>query len=146
MDDGLGTLVARRTGLQAPGNFRKEPTHIIKANSFVLPAALERTFLAWQRTSLAFANLAVMIAQLFRLSLPGSSHPYIVRLHDFGIPLSSTCVVISIVLSVSGMLRFWRQQSAMVHRRKIHVSGWEIYMTGLLALLVRVKHPSIQER
>lgn len=95
--------------------------------------ALERTYLGYLRTSLALSMVGVMIAQLFRLqtsALPGGGIGYFV----LGIPLAACFICGSIVVSVLGALRFWKQQTAMV-RGKVWAGGWEvlgIMGTGIL--------------
>lgn len=108
--------------------------------------ALERTQLAWQRTALAFANLAVTVAQLFRLSLPGSGSPYVARLHDFGIPLSAACTGLAILICSCGCVRFFRQQEAMVYSKSVWTGGWncETTVIGLATLMVSYCTPLVQ--
>lgn len=58
--------------------------------------ALERTFLAWLRTSLSFASIGIAVTQLFRLNTsiqPGSDSEHLgttTRLRSLGKPLGST--------------------------------------------------------
>ncbi|KAL1885416.1 hypothetical protein Plec18167_000910 [Paecilomyces lecythidis] len=102
--------------------------------------ALERTFLAWLRTSLAFASIGIAITQLFRLnsSISGgndpktkdyssvltqlTSSPYYdgsedvsttdksSRLRNIGKPLGATFIAISIVILLLGFHRYFESQ------------------------------------
>ncbi|KAL1898060.1 hypothetical protein Cpir12675_002079 [Ceratocystis pirilliformis] len=74
--------------------------------------AIERTFLAWLRTSLAFASIGIAVTQLFRLntsladnegSLPS---PRLARLRHIGKPLGATFLAISIVILMLGYQRY----------------------------------------
>ena len=96
--------------------------------------ALERTFFAYIRTSLAFAMLGIYIAQLFRLQHTldsGSGFGFF----TLGIPLACLCTGAAIVIAVLGAYRFWRQQNAML-RGKIHVWGWEMAAIAIAAFSV----------
>ena len=96
--------------------------------------ALERTYLAYLRTSLALSFLAAIIAQLFRLqrsSQPDLELGYFV----LGKPLACMCVVAAIIVSILGTWRFWRQQNAML-RGKVWAGGWE--MNGVGAVIFAV--------
>ena len=93
-------------------------------------AALERTFLGYLRTSLTFANLGIVLAQLFRLQLQqqtGESNLYLL-----GIPLASACIGVAISIALLGAFRFWKQQNAL-QRQRIHVSGWELQAIIVMA-------------
>ncbi|KAL8873113.1 MAG: hypothetical protein Q9174_001360 [Haloplaca sp. 1 TL-2023] len=77
----------------------------------------ERTFLAWLRTSLAFASIGVAITQLFRLNTTieqreGRSpvDDNNVRLRQVGKPLGATFLVISIVVLLVGGRRYFESQ------------------------------------
>ncbi|GAD95143.1 hypothetical protein ANI_1_316084 [Paecilomyces variotii No. 5] len=102
--------------------------------------ALERTFLAWLRTSLAFASIGIAITQLFRLnsSISGGngsttkdyssvltqlmSSPHYAalrdvsttdnssRLRNVGKPLGATFIAISIVILLLGFHRYFESQ------------------------------------
>ncbi|KAB8299233.1 hypothetical protein EYC80_001324 [Monilinia laxa] len=65
--------------------------------------ALERTFLAWLRTSLAFASIGIAITQLFRLNTSSTSSTpahsdATIHLRHLGKPLGATFVGISILM------------------------------------------------
>ncbi|MCJ1242883.1 hypothetical protein MMC30_000079 [Trapelia coarctata] len=116
--------------------------------------ALERTYLAYFRISLALAILGVVIAQLFRLQnqvskLPSSptspsnpSNPASPTHSAFGffrlgIPLAAICHGTAILVTFIGGWRFWRQQNALA-RGKVHVGGWEIKTVGFIALIAEI--------
>lgn len=77
----------------------------------------ERTFLAWLRTSLAFASIGIAITQLFRLNttisqreglepkLGGSYH-----LRQVGKPLGATFMGIAILILIVGGRRYFESQ------------------------------------
>jgi uncharacterized membrane protein YidH (DUF202 family) len=91
--------------------------------------ALERTFLAYIRTSLVITQQGVLIAQLFRLQ---GAEALADRLgfQQVGIPLSVTCHSVAIVVALIGAYRFWRQQNA-IARGMIHAGGWELNSVGI---------------
>ncbi|KFY87016.1 hypothetical protein V500_07243 [Pseudogymnoascus sp. VKM F-4518 (FW-2643)] len=80
--------------------------------------ALERTFLAWLRTSLAFASIGIAITQLFRLNTtiaPGdgtAAQPTASALHfrSLGKPLGAAFLGISIVVLLIGFHRYFEAQ------------------------------------
>ncbi|TKW50175.1 hypothetical protein CTA1_10777 [Colletotrichum tanaceti] len=76
--------------------------------------ALERTFLAWLRTSLAFASIGIAVTQLFRLnsslSNPDSTDPNAHTLRQLGKPLGATFLGISILTLFLGYQRYSRAQ------------------------------------
>ncbi|RFU26317.1 hypothetical protein B7463_g10023, partial [Scytalidium lignicola] len=73
--------------------------------------ALERTFLAWLRTSLAFASIGIAITQLFRLNTttacPSDQYKH---LRQMGKPLGATFVGISILVLIIGFHRYFEGQ------------------------------------
>ncbi|KAK4105454.1 hypothetical protein N658DRAFT_491912 [Parathielavia hyrcaniae] len=73
--------------------------------------ALERTFLAWLRTSLAFASIGIAITQLFRLntSLAGDSEQA-ETLRRLGKPLGTTFLGLSIMILLLGYNRYLQGQ------------------------------------
>ncbi|EKD11836.1 uncharacterized protein L3040_008987 [Drepanopeziza brunnea f. sp. 'multigermtubi'] len=75
--------------------------------------ALERTFLAWLRTSLAFASIGIAITQIFRLSTTsapsGDSDPFR-HLRQTGKPLGATFLAISILMLFVGFHRYYESQ------------------------------------
>lgn len=78
----------------------------------------ERTFLAWLRTSLAFASIGIAITQLFRLNTtiqereggtpvnPGNTF----HLRQVGKPLGATFLGIAIVVLLVGGRRYFESQ------------------------------------
>lgn len=85
--------------------------------------ALERTFLAWLRTSLAFASIGVAVTQLFRLNTVRSSAPAIDYYETIltssdttqhfcrlGKPLGTTFIGISIATLLLGSNRYFECQ------------------------------------
>ncbi|KAL2072563.1 hypothetical protein VTL71DRAFT_11906 [Oculimacula yallundae] len=74
--------------------------------------ALERTFLAWLRTSLAFASIGIAITQLFRLNTTaaGGGHDPYQHLRQMGKPLGATFLAISIVMLFVGFHRYFESQ------------------------------------
>ena len=78
----------------------------------------ERTFLAWLRTSLAFASIGVAITQLFRLNTTINEREGLVpanpegtyRLRQVGKPLGATFLGIAIVILVVGGRRYFESQ------------------------------------
>lgn len=82
--------------------------------------------------------LGVFIAQLFSLQHMMSnniSHDPVFGFYKVGLPLACTCYGVSIVVSLLGAYRFWRQQSAMANS-KVHVGGWEVNTVGIFTALV----------
>ncbi|OOQ91552.1 hypothetical protein PEBR_08560 [Penicillium brasilianum] len=96
--------------------------------------ALERTFLAYIRTSVVIAMQGVLISQLFRLQRPTTAQ-HRLRFYDVGIPLAVTCHCVAVIVALIGAYRFWRQQNAM-SLGKVHAGGWELNWVGILLGLV----------
>ena len=97
-------------------------------------AALERTFLGYLRTSVAFAMTGVIISQLFRLQHavnPNLNLGFFV----LGIPLSATFICFAMFVLLIGAFRFWSQQSSMA-RGKVRAGGWEISVLMACSILV----------
>ncbi|KAL8906257.1 MAG: hypothetical protein Q9171_006344 [Xanthocarpia ochracea] len=102
--------------------------------------ALERTFLAWLRTSLAFASIGIAITQLFRLNTtisqregfspkdPGGSY----HLRQVGKPLGATFMGIAIVLLIVGARRYFESQYWII-RGKFPASRGSIFLVTLIA-------------
>lgn len=97
--------------------------------------ALERTFLAYIRTSVILAMQGVLIAQLFRLQFAGSSKG--LGYHEVGVPLSVTCHCAAIVTAILGAHRFWKQQSA-IALGTVYAGGWELNCIGFLTTAITV--------
>ncbi|OGM50933.1 hypothetical protein ABOM_000501 [Aspergillus bombycis] len=96
--------------------------------------ALERTFLAYIRTSVVIAMQGVLIAQLFRLQQQPSPEDRLTY-YEVAIPLSVTCHCIAAIVAVIGACRFWKQQNA-VALGTVHAGGWELNCIGLLIALI----------
>ncbi|KAL8304155.1 hypothetical protein RB597_004560 [Gaeumannomyces tritici] len=76
--------------------------------------ALERTFLAWLRTSVSFASIGIAVTQLFRLSTSlnngGSPTESQEQLRKLGKPLGAAFLCVSILILFLGYARFARGQ------------------------------------
>lgn len=108
--------------------------------------ALERTFLAWLRTSLSFASIGIAITQLFRLnttlhapSPPSStsSHAHThththTRLRYLGKPLGATFIAISIVMLFIGFHRYFEAQHYVI-RGKFPASRGSIVVVSVIS-------------
>ncbi|KAK3394683.1 hypothetical protein B0H63DRAFT_461648 [Podospora didyma] len=100
--------------------------------------ALERTFLAWLRTSLAFASIGIAITQLFRLntSLAGDSKEADTLRH-LGKPLGATFLSISIFILFLGYKRYLSAQYWVI-KGKFPASRGTIMMVSFIAFAVTV--------
>ncbi|RDW64091.1 hypothetical protein BP5796_10593 [Coleophoma crateriformis] len=102
--------------------------------------ALERTFLAWLRTSLAFASIGIAITQLFRLnttvsdSVAGGSYH---RLRQLGKPLGATFLGISIVMLFVGFHRYFESQHWII-RGKFPASRGSIVLVASITFALMV--------
>ncbi|KAJ6093595.1 hypothetical protein N7486_008884 [Penicillium sp. IBT 16267x] len=96
--------------------------------------ALERTFLAYIRTSVVIAMQGVVIAQLFRLQRAPSDQDRL-RFYQVGIPLAVSCHGVAVLVALIGAFRFWRQQNA-ISLGKIHAGGWELNSVGILLFAI----------
>ncbi|TGO86483.1 hypothetical protein BPOR_0300g00120 [Botrytis porri] len=103
--------------------------------------ALERTFLAWLRTSLAFASIGIAITQLFRLNTSNSTTPVPLEpkssLRHLGKPLGATFVGISILMLSVGFHRYFEGQFYII-RGKFPASRGSIALVATItgALMV----------
>ncbi|KAF1343706.1 hypothetical protein BDV97DRAFT_266085, partial [Delphinella strobiligena] len=104
--------------------------------------ALERTFLAWLRTSLSFASIGIAVTQLFRLntsiakssnnnSTSVSSYDY-TRLRQVGKPLGATFLAISILVLLLGFHRYFESQHYVI-RGKFPASRGSIVVVAVLS-------------
>lgn len=101
----------------------------------------ERTFLAWLRTSLAFASIGIAITQLFRLntSINGGtsgSDPYL-HLRQLGKPLGATFLAISILVLFIGFHRYFESQHWII-RGKFPASRGSIAIVAIVAFCLMV--------
>ncbi|KAI9931900.1 hypothetical protein ASPWEDRAFT_494153 [Aspergillus wentii DTO 134E9] len=123
--------------------------------------ALERTFLAWLRTSLAFASIGIAVTQLFRLnsssattnprSFEDSSQsfppllesPYYdvsaaqitvngQRLRSIGKPLGTTFIGVALVILIVGFHRYFESQYWIV-RGKFPASRGSVALISIIA-------------
>ncbi|OIW35067.1 hypothetical protein CONLIGDRAFT_658727 [Coniochaeta ligniaria NRRL 30616] len=101
--------------------------------------ALERTFLAWLRTSLAFASIGIAITQLFRLntSLSGPSGSTNQTLQHLGRPLGTTFLGVSILILFLGYNRYLQGQY-WVMKGKFPASRGTIMLVSFVAFAVTV--------
>lgn len=100
----------------------------------------ERTFLAWLRTSLAFASIGIAITQLFRLNVSSAAgngqDPYY-RLRQMGKPLGATFLGISIVMLVVGFHRYFESQHWII-RGKFPASRGSILLVSFITFALMV--------
>lgn len=100
--------------------------------------ALERTFLAWLRTSLAFASIGIAITQLFRLNTSltedGKQSD---TLRHMGKPLGATFLSISILILFLGYNRYLSSQHWVI-RGKFPASRGTIMLVSFIAFAVTV--------
>ncbi|KAJ5938051.1 hypothetical protein N7454_004393, partial [Penicillium verhagenii] len=122
--------------------------------------ALERTFLAWMRTSLAFASIGIAVTQLFRLNTATASanfnnlnHPGIQppssslldtfamssssqntsKLRSVGKPLGSTFIGVAVLVLMIGFHRYFESQHWIV-RGKFPASRGSVAITAFVAI------------
>lgn len=96
--------------------------------------ALERTYLGYLRSSLAFAVLGIVIAQLFRLQ--HTAQPDLqIGFFVLGIPLACACISLGMTIALVGSYRFWRQQNAMA-RGKVYSGGWELNVVAAAGVVI----------
>lgn len=86
------------------------------------------------RTSLTFAMVGVLIAQLFSLN-HAVVHNADFGFHRVGKPLACVCHLLAILVAVAGAYRFWRQQHALA-RGRVHAGGREVNFIGLVSAAV----------
>ncbi|RSL65431.1 hypothetical protein CEP54_004240 [Fusarium duplospermum] len=121
--------------------------------------AIERTFLAWLRTSLSFASIGIAVTQLFRLntSLDGSdggidAAKNMETLRQMGKPLGTTFLGISILTLFLGYKRYFQSQH-WVMQGKFPASRGTITIVAFVAFAIMVAslvvviaiHPSERE-
>lgn len=103
----------------------------LSLSNTTIKKALERTFLAYFRTSLAFSMQGVLIAQLFHIQRFMANPTPRFGFYIVGVPLSVLCHCTAILVVGMGAHRFWRQQSA-IALGKVHAGGWELNCIGAL--------------
>lgn len=99
----------------------------------------ERTFLAWLRTSLAFASIGIAVTQLFRLntSLAGDGNDSATTVRRFGKPLGASFLAISILVLLLGYQRYFSSQQWIL-KGKFPASRGTIILVSLIALALMV--------
>ncbi|CEJ94994.1 Putative DUF202 domain protein [[Torrubiella] hemipterigena] len=117
--------------------------------------ALERTFLAWLRTSLAFASIGIAVTQLFRLNKSlqeGGDDTNNGTLRRLGKPLGAGFLGISILILLLGFKRYFHGQKWIIEG-KFPASRGTIILVALLGMaimlvslvVVIVIHPSDED-
>lgn len=105
-----------------------------------LPHA-ERTFLAWLRTSLAFASIGVAITQLFRLNTSIADSPSDSAsqhtLRHLGKPLGAVFLGISILILFLGYHRYFQAQKYII-LGKFPASRGTVILVSLVALVLMI--------
>ncbi|KAK3695389.1 hypothetical protein B0T22DRAFT_104217 [Podospora appendiculata] len=99
--------------------------------------ALERTFLAWLRTSLAFASIGIAITQLFRLNTSLADDSQADTLRHLGKPLGATFLGISMLILFLGYKRYLQAQHWVI-RGKFPASRGTIMIVAFIAFAVTV--------
>jgi len=102
--------------------------------------ALERTFLAWLRTSLSFASIGIAVTQLFRLNttITTPDGQAVQLLADFahlrqvGKPLGATFLGVSILILLLGFHRYFESQHYVI-RGKFPASRGTILLVTFVA-------------
>ncbi|MCJ1462176.1 hypothetical protein MMC07_000776 [Pseudocyphellaria aurata] len=124
--------------------------------------ALERTLLAWLRTSLAFASIGIAITQLFRLNTTIQKRegkkakdpdPRAIHLRQLGKPLGATFLGIAIVILLVGGRRYFESQYWII-RGKFPASRGSIFLVTFISavliissmIIVCVISPTIFEK
>jgi uncharacterized membrane protein YidH (DUF202 family) len=101
---------------------------------------IERTFLAWLRTSLAFASIGIAITQLFRLNTTsagsGGGDPF-QHLRQMGKPLGATFLAISIVMLFVGFHRYFESQHWII-RGKFPASRGSIALVAFVTFALMI--------
>lgn len=87
--------------------------------------ANERTFLAWQRTSLGLLAAAVAVVQFMpELAIPGLRHL-----------LGAAVGALAILTAIAGLLRWFQVDRAMRHDQPLPRVSTAVYLTAGLAML-----------
>ncbi|KAJ4296041.1 superkiller [Collariella sp. IMI 366227] len=98
----------------------------------------ERTFLAWLRTSLAFASIGIAITQLFRLNTSLSEDgdtKHAEKLRHLGKPLGTTFLAVSILILLLGYNRYLQGQYWVI-KGKFPASRGTIMLVSFIAFAV----------
>lgn len=110
------------------------------------PCPAERTFLAWLRTSLAFASIGIAVTQLFRLNTaiahapredgsPAGDPSSVETLRHLGKPLGATFLTISILILFLGYHRYFESQQWVI-KGKFPASRGTVMVVSLVAFIV----------
>lgn len=119
--------------------------HFYFGEQYILIGRTERTFLAWLRTSLAFASIGIAVTQLFRLNTTisnsgsdsdDSDDPYY-RLRQVGKPLGATFLGISILVLFVGFHRYFESQHWII-KGKFPASRGSVAFVAAIALALMV--------
>ncbi|ORY65897.1 uncharacterized protein BCR38DRAFT_428669 [Pseudomassariella vexata] len=103
--------------------------------------ALERTFLAWLRTSLAFASIGIAITQLFRLNVSltdSPEDPNFRTIRHLGKPLGATFLGISILVLFLGYHRYFESQQWILKGKFPSARGTIVVMSLIAFALMAV--------
>ncbi|KAK0442748.1 uncharacterized protein EV420DRAFT_1278212 [Desarmillaria tabescens] len=95
--------------------------------------ALERTFLAYIRTSLALASAGVALVQFFSIS---SIHPG--RIQIYVRPIGATTIVLAIVLLIIAVIRFFSVQTYLTRGLFPVARGFVFVVFAFLTALIAV--------
>lgn len=106
---------------------------------------IERTFLAWLRTSLAFASIGIAVTQLFRLNTTieerkgyePENPPNTTHLRQVGKPLGATFLGIAILVLLIGGRRYFESQYWII-RGKFPASRGSVFLITFVALALIV--------
>ncbi|KAF2964393.1 hypothetical protein GQX73_g9188 [Xylaria multiplex] len=99
--------------------------------------AVERTFLAWLRTSLAFASIGIAITQLFRLNASLANEQTNQHFRRLGKPLGTAFIGISILVLLLGYQRFYQPQQWLL-KGKFPASRGPIVLISLVSFALMV--------
>lgn len=103
--------------------------------------ALERTFLAWLRTSLSFASIGIAVTQLFRLNTSITKDKNVasspsIKLRNVGKPLGATFIGISILILLIGFHRYFEAQHYVIRGKFPASRGSILLVTGVAGALI----------
>ena len=108
--------------------------------AWMLTRRAERTFLAWLRTSLAFASIGIAVTQLFRLGASATQEAGAPALRSIGKPLGASFLGIAIVVLLVGVNRYFESQAWLL-QGKFPASRGSIFLVTFVAFAVRAPPP-----